>query len=289
MTATDPTSGNKSDKGFPHRFAVHTNTVRTYHFAADSEEEAVAWTTAITSWIGVDTEAVRAAQEAYRARLAQIASDAEEVKTQLADEDFYKPDLSGRIAAEDFLADKKGKFIVRPGRGETGLALSHHDKKHGVGHIVLWFHKEDGKLVYTETADATDSYDSVTDLLKGMGFPKACSCGWDVATHGAGDDLAARRSRATSQSVASKKKGKGKKAEPALSDEGSVSEGEAEEKPKKKKGGKKKKKEVEEEAEAEAEAEASAGDEGSEGGEEEAEAEKKPKKKKGGKKKKAAE
>jgi len=64
-----------------------------------------------------------------------------------------------------------------------GLALSHHDQLHGVGHVLVrvsWANEAGGDLSYVVGSPGAGGARarSIPDLLRALDFPSRCSCGW---------------------------------------------------------------------------------------------------------------
>jgi hypothetical protein len=104
----------------------------------------------------------------------------------ITSESFWAPNVTSRSMARTQLQTLGvGSFLVRPSSSEiaNSFALSHHDRAHGVGHLLLCCHEEaNGSVSYSICPDRNKEPTSPTVLgmLQNLGFPDSCRCGWEL-------------------------------------------------------------------------------------------------------------
>lgn len=104
----------------------------------------------------------------------------------ITSESFWAPNVTSRGMARTQLTSLGvGSFLVRPSSSEiaNSFALSHHDRAHGVGHLLLCCHEEpNGSISYSICPDRNKEPTSPTVLgmLQNLGFPDNCRCGWEL-------------------------------------------------------------------------------------------------------------
>jgi hypothetical protein len=100
----------------------------------------------------------------------------------------FRSDLHSRTQAHAALKRRAvGSFFLRAATeapaSETRVcfALSHFDKSHGIGHMLIYAHAGDsGDVIFSTHAnrDAGSQFSSLRDLLHRYHFPENCKCGW---------------------------------------------------------------------------------------------------------------
>lgn len=106
--------------------------------------------------------------------------------------DDFRGDLHTRAQAHAALQRRPvGTFLVRPSEtapaGESSLCLvvSHVDRVHGIGHMLIYAHHapDAPEPVFSNHASpgAGSSYSNVRDVLARYHFPDACRCGWKAS------------------------------------------------------------------------------------------------------------
>jgi hypothetical protein len=108
------------------------------------------------------------------------------LQRQITSESFWAPSVTSRSQARTQLATLGvGSFLVRPSSSDiaNSFALSHNDRAHGVGHLLLCCHEEpNGSISYSICPDRNKEPTSPTVLgmLQNLGFPDGCRCGWEL-------------------------------------------------------------------------------------------------------------
>mmetsp|Transcript_6026 Transcript_6026/g.19678 ORF Transcript_6026/g.19678 Transcript_6026/m.19678 type:complete len:274 (-) Transcript_6026:164-985(-) len=121
----------------------------------------------------------------------------------LSTQSWYRPKLD-RAAAERLLAlHEPGAFVVRPSTTQPGLlAISHNDRAHGPGHLLIRPVDDSASLVgFALVPDSGTLYPTIERVLIALGFPTECRCGWSRRKTGtAGSSSTMRRSSSSSSS-----------------------------------------------------------------------------------------
>jgi hypothetical protein len=100
----------------------------------------------------------------------------------------FRGDLHSRTQAHAALKRRTvGSYFLRPttdapaSESRVCFALSHFDKTHGIGHMLVYAHAADnGDVIFSTHAhrDAGSQFASLRDLLLRYHFPEQCKCGW---------------------------------------------------------------------------------------------------------------